>query len=129
MEQQPAAAKRKKTPMVRRAVIVWVAVLMSVIPCRAEDPTTLAYVSGNALLQSCQTDRSACRGYSLGIADTMEANGGVLFGRRACLSDPNISAGQITDVVSHYLADHPELRHLAGSPLAATALAEAFPCR
>lgn len=44
-----------------------------------------------------------------------------------CLPE-EVTAGQITDIVQKYFADHPSTRHLDAALLTRSALIEAYPC-
>lgn len=80
------------------------------------------------LVERNQLDSSGafCHGYVLAIADVVSTQ--PVAGRRACF--PNfITSDQVEKVVLNYLKRNPKLLDRSASSLAATALAEAFPCK
>ena len=100
---------------------------------KADEKTDRAFLDGNALLTRC-TDAGPveveCIGYVEGIADAMaaiQAHDGSLQGSRACIPDTVLST-QVRDIVTRFLREHPELRHVSAASVVAHALAEAFPC-
>lgn len=100
----------------------------------AETPASAgAFESGNSLYARCSTavedavdvDAIACAGYISGISDALSVTD--IYGFRACIPD-SATRAQVRDIVKEFLRRHPETRHLAAAPLAAHALANAFPC-
>ena len=87
------------------------------------------FFTGNQFHEVCQSEASyseaICSGYVVGIADIM-ANEPV-YGFTACLPT-NVTVRQVSDVVSTYMQQHPEMRHYAASSIVAYALSESFPC-
>ena len=91
-------------------------------------------LDGNELLSRCSESAAAnpvqwgvCLGYVLGIADALD-RGATISGARACLS-PDVTNGQLMDMVSQWLTRNPAKRHLNGATLTAAALQQAFPCK
>ena len=85
-----------------------------------------AFDNGNELHESCQrpespASRGLCSGYIVGVADTLKNLGAFCWPRGS-------TRGQVTDVVTLYLRDHPEKRHLPAYELVTAALKEKFPC-
>ena len=96
--------------------------------------------SGNELFSACRPaaangtneyywDSMKCYSYVFGVIDGMidmtRGTGGIV--RAPCF--PNgASRGQVVDIVSRYLASHPESRHLNAGALVSAALYQAFPC-
>jgi hypothetical protein len=60
-------------------------------------------------------------GYVLGVSDVMTEAG------TAC-QPKGATRGQVGDVVSKFLSDHPEQRHLSAAGLVTSAILQAFPC-
>lgn len=58
-------------------------------------------------------------GYVLGSLDTLEDGAGCR---------PNLSVTQAAAIVSKYLREHPEKRHLRGFEIVRLSMVEAFPC-
>lgn len=68
-----------------------------------------------------------CQGYITAIADEM--SGGFEFRKfRACIPK-DTTVGQMRQVVSKWLGDHPKYHQDPGAGLVAEALSEAFPCK
>jgi hypothetical protein len=85
------------------------------------------FMTGNQLWEKCQASPPIiCAGYVSAVADIMGHH--TVFNRRACFA-PEVTNGQVADVVKKWLREHPESRHYVASSLAAEALAEAFPCK
>jgi Rap1a immunity proteins len=86
------------------------------------------FVDGNKLFDNCKEEGSPAGlyrdGYIVGITDAYAA---VELGG-FCLIGEHIRAEQVTDVVTLYLRDHPESRHLPAPALVIDALKEKFPC-
>jgi len=89
-----------------------------------------AFTSGNQLVEECsgQDDfpSGVCAGYVMGVADLMMSDGTV-GGLAACLP-PSVIPQQLMDVVTTYLAAHPEKRQYSAVGLVAAAFSVAFPC-
>lgn len=86
--------------------------------------------SGNGLLEDCQTpegmpSRLVCSSYILTIVDVLRYDD--VVGIRSCVPT-QATTQQVTDVVTQYLQQHPELRHYGAVALVARALSESFPC-
>ena len=100
------------------------------------------YISGNDLYPLCSAtpenvpgDQQAnastqwgfCRGYIAGVADILE--NGEVAGYRACRAAPPVEIGQLAEVVTNFLRDHPDERQLTAASNVAFALSKAFPCK
>jgi len=87
------------------------------------------FFTGNQLHEVCRSaapySEAICSGYVVGIADVMASDR--LNGFTACLPT-TVTVRQISDVVSTYLQQHPEMRHYSASSIVAYALSESFPC-
>ena len=99
------------------------------------------FYTGDALYQRCSanpadadfaTRKAACRGYILGVSDTLQANQGAapLTGpaRPAAICLPDVDADQLVEGVVRYLSDHPDSRHFAAPDLIYIALKGVYPC-
>jgi len=134
----------------RMAVYVLVVSLASVSNCSvlAQDWRTKGYHSlkdGNELYSNCQTlqenikyegenlrlktsegstvlSAGICWGYIEGVVDSIPVTEG--FG-----PDSNVRLSQYVDVVTAYLRDYPNQRHLPAYGLVRTALTKAFPAK
>jgi hypothetical protein len=99
------------------------------------------YISGNDLYPLCSAtpenvpgDQQAnastqwgfCRGYIAGVADILENR--EVAGYRACMPAPTVEIGQLAEVVTNFLRDHPDERQLTAASNVAFALSKAFPC-
>ena len=83
------------------------------------------WMSGNELLDYCEAkngDRMLCLGFVVGVDQ-----GAVTQGGHLCVSS-KATYGQMADIVSKYLQEHPERRHTDAARLVITALQKAFPC-
>ena len=100
------------------------------------------YISGNDLYPLCSatpenvpgeqqanvsTQWGFCRGYVAGVADILENR--EVAGYRACIPTPTVEIGQLGDIVTNFLREHPEERNLTGANIVALALSQAFPCK
>ena len=97
-------------------------------------PAGAANLTGNDLLERCSASASAnpiqwgvCLGYVVAIADAL-GQGRPINGLRACLA-PDVTSGQMMDVVRQWLERNPARRHINGAALVVTALQQAFPCK
>jgi hypothetical protein len=104
--------------------------LLASTPTKAQklSPTT-----GNELLEWCQSGDTwatgRCLGYIIGVADLQTMVKKTLpENRQSCIAE-GVTAGQILEVVTKYLNQHPEERHFNASVLIVKAIAEAFPCQ
>ncbi|MEO7687902.1 MAG: Rap1a/Tai family immunity protein [Sphingomonas sp.] len=94
----------------------------------AADVTSAGLVTGDQLLDWCQSRSIQCESYAQGVVDTWM--GEQAFGRvpnMICVT-PGMTSGQISDAVQNYLTAHPERRSTKASSLVVIALAGAFPC-
>lgn len=88
-----------------------------------------SFSNGNELWLQCnsgaQSDGYAlCAAYIVGVADVFQAQNG----NNICVP-PDAIVGQVADVVTKYLREHPELRHCSSQSLIWVALTDAFPCK
>ena len=87
------------------------------------------FYTGNDMHEKCSGSddfgRSLCMAYSTAVADVMETE--AVAGWTACFSE-NVTVGQIRDIATRWLANHPQFRHYTAHSLIAQALSEAFPC-
>ena len=97
----------------------------------AQADDVLGFISGNQLLQMCQSasdfDKATCVGYVTGFADSASK---VSATDNTCVfqTEKGVTQKQVVDIAVKYLVDHPEERHwLAATPLMA-AMKQAFPC-
>jgi hypothetical protein len=111
------------------------AVMLACLPASARAVTTGTAGTGNELWSLCTDTQGGvhgsgywiCLGYVQGIADAVDTPNG-LSGWRACRPE-GATRGQLQDVVTRWLDQHPEQRHYSAATLVAKALAEAFPCK
>lgn len=82
----------------------------------------LSDVTGENLLRMCERDaRAFCRGYVLGIADSLN--------RQSVICRPiGSSTSQIESLVVGYIRARPQRWHIQASFLAQEALEASFPC-
>jgi hypothetical protein len=115
---------RRGVGTVRRAILV--AIGLSLLVGNAE----AFYKDGDALFDKCSDDgasfnKGVCYGYILGVFDALENRSNTF-----CVPQgPQGATVQLlVDVLSNYLRDHPETRHLPAADLVSVALKEKFPC-
>lgn len=104
------------------------AALLTATLIKARD---VASDDGNELLSLCDSwydfNQGMCLGYIRGLSvgvDTMLA----LQGKKICYP-PNITVGQMGDVVSAYIKRNPAKRHESNLILFMRATTEAWPCK
>lgn len=76
----------------------------------------------HAHMNGSNTDKIMALGYVIGVADAIR---GVTF----CPTSPNITGGQVNDVVKAYLDNAPANRHYTGDVAVGVALSITWPCR
>lgn len=108
------------------------AALCYVAPALGEKSVT-AFYSGNALLELCSKppgtrQYEVCLAYLVAISDALSHTGSTIGGYRSCRPH-GVTSDQIRDVVTKWLRDNPNYRHLAAAGLVANALEDGFPCR
>jgi hypothetical protein len=85
-----------------------------------------AFLTGNDLFTDCSATETIgsviCHGYVVGAADAFA-------GADLICIPKNVSQGQVADIVTKFLRDHPESRHYSASSEVLQALMEAFPCK
>jgi hypothetical protein len=98
--------------------------------------TDLEFFTGADLYQQCSTNaadadfaarQARCTGYVLGVSDSLQAGQGSGRPGKICIQSTN-TAGQLSDAVKQYLADHADKQSMAAQDLVAEALVSAFPC-
>jgi hypothetical protein len=86
------------------------------------------FLTGNGLYQNCTSsndlDKAICLGYVMGVTEGLQSRHTTCVPKGA-----GVSGGQIMDVVTNYLRDHPEARHYAAFSEVELALKKAFPCK
>ena len=84
-----------------------------------------SFEDGNDLLEMCEStelhNQGSCIGFVLGVSAVP------MFQGNLCVPG-TVSYGQAKDVVTVYLRQHPEVRHLPGALLVLEALGRMFPC-
>ena len=93
-------------------------------PSTAQDNTVNLFIDGNDLYRICQTVRSTCMAYIMGVADTLAIFEGVVT--PPCVGSAQIR--QLADTVVIWLEVNPSKRHLPAASIVDVALREAFPC-
>jgi hypothetical protein len=86
-----------------------------------------AFISGNTLYERCvpgasDTANSFCIGYVTGVAD-------VLMQLHTVCLPSGVEIGQLVDVVTKHLRDHPEVRHYQANNEIGIVLGTTFPCQ
>jgi len=87
-----------------------------------------SWENGNKLKEECNSEsmleKGICIGFAIAVAGIV-ANEPV-YGWRACIPG-GVTVGQLTDIITKRLNDHPENLHLTATSLAVEAFAIAFP--
>jgi hypothetical protein len=109
-----------------------VALTMACLP-RASEGADGVWRDGNQLLDACtdQTDQGNilfCYGYIQGIIDMSWYMTGYLKLTGDFCIPQEITARQLSDIVTKYLRGNPSTRHYRASLLVHSALFQAFPC-
>jgi hypothetical protein len=113
-------------------VVMGTALLFLSVVAAAEDKDhPRAWTSATDLMAQCsqvldQFSTGACVGYVVAAAEI--ADSGRLKGYRSCIPK-DVTKGQLQDVVTKYLAKHPEQLEYIGYQVAVVALVEAYPCQ
>ena len=98
-------------------------------------PASAQTLTGNGLLARCKAqnhERTWCLGYlhgfqnALVIADLLGLR--LREGTSVSCFPPNVTIGQISDVVVRFLEQNPAIRHENAEWLTLEALSQAFPC-
>lgn len=88
-------------------------------------PAHAEWMSGNELYDMCSTasvvDRASCLAYVMGVLD------GVRGLDQPPRTPVGATGGQVRDVVTKYLADHPESRTLPARKIVTSAVIDAWP--
>ncbi len=91
----------------------------SAVPAHAE------WMSGNELHETCASgsavDKALCLSYVMGVLD------GARFLDQPLKTPTGATGGQVRDVVSKYLANHPESREQPARKLVKAAVVDAWP--
>ena len=103
----------------RYSTLIVVTCLMWPVSARSDYQ---AFENGNALYKHCEARDSFCADYLEGVADTLIS---VDIG---CVP-AGVTAGQMRDVITKYLNNHPETRRYVAASLVYLALDEAFGCK
>ena len=112
-----------------RSKTVAVAVALVLVSAAASAQEYIGWMSGNELKRFCHgdlaVDQPICLGFALAVAGIVATNEPV-YGFRACVPD-GVTVGQLTDIITKHLNDHPEYLRLTATSLAVEAFAIAFP--
>ena len=107
------------------------------------NPTRADIFNGNELLDLCKQAPQILNGYVAGLLDksvsdtafaeywapTKESKDSLKKVIRPFCMPDGVNLIQMRDVVCKYLTGFPQHRHIGGSVLVQTALADAFPCK
>jgi hypothetical protein len=92
-----------------------------------QEPAAKTY-SGNELLRDCTGDSySYCLGYISGLVDGSSVEAAFRKCKPLFAIPSGAELGQLVDVVTKYLKEHPEVRDQRADALALAALKAAFP--
>ncbi len=91
----------------------------------AAEPARAEWMSGNELHETCASgsavDKALCLSYVMGVLD------GSRFLDEPLKTPTGATGGQVRDVMSKYLADHPEIREQPARVLVKSAVVDAWP--
>src|SRR5688572_15695477 len=126
MRDDDAVHQRQEGSLHMRSILlVLLALLVMAAPARG------GFDTGAALLAACEDPDGSgygpmyCLGYITAVADVLEQNAVNSF--RAC-TPPDVTVGDLLEVVKGYLGRHPERGGYGAAGLIAHALGEAYPC-
>jgi hypothetical protein len=109
-------------------LVAIIANALSAFSLSAKSP--FIFATGNSFFEHCDgSTKPDCLAYVIGVAEGLQA--APEFGKTTKLICPpeRVTVGQMHDVVLASLRSRPQERHVLLGPLAAVALANAFPCR
>src|SRR6516164_8463391 len=117
---------RAKAFFVMAVALFWSASVFS------QSFTIGAFETGDKLLEACSDGHDItqgyCKGYAVGVADAMKANGMAI--PSVCIPQrEKVTTEQVRDVVVKDLAAHPETGHQTAAGHALLRLQAAFPCK
>lgn len=95
--------------------------LLAVMTCGAAHAE---FKDGNKLysdLTGTTAQQMVGMGYVMGVADALS--------NVTVCAPPNVTAGQVTDMVRLYLEEQPQLRHFMADSLVNRVLSKAWPCK
>ena len=112
-------------------VVVAAVLLLSAVAAGEDKDRPRVWTSATDLMAQCsqvsdQFSTGACVGYMVAAAEI--ADSGRLKGYRSCIPK-DMTKGQLQDVVTKYLARHPEQLEYIGYQVVVVALVEAYPCQ
>lgn len=103
----------------KSSLVLAAGLALSTVPARAD------WMSGNELHETCASgsavDKALCLSYVMGVLD------GLRFLDLPLKTPVGATGGQVRDVVSKYLADHPETREQPARVLVKSAVVDAWP--
>ncbi len=86
------------------------------------------WYDGNKLYTVCQYSRTECFTYAMGVIDDDYMSRELLHLAKTFCLPSNATSGQIADIVTNFLRDHPGERQYVASSLVMLAIVPAFPC-
>lgn len=112
-------------------LIVAASTVLSAPAWAESDVEIMSFFNGNNLLEMCTGSRAMCTGYVAGVSDLASVQNLIKDSKltQGICQPPEVTTGQITDIVIKYLQETPAERHGAASILVVLALTKAFPCR
>ena len=116
----------------RTMAMVVIGVLLVAWPAMAQRPQP--WTTAQRLLQDCAEPlgflrSNSCVDYIEGIKDLLNyLRANDVSSIRLPCTPPNITLGQMRDVILKFLRDNPQYEHINGAPAVYAALIAAFPC-
>jgi len=84
--------------------------------------------TGNQLYESCHESKYDCAMFAAGVmAGMLIGKMNTLAAGQVCLPRGTLTFGQLSDVITKYLRDHPEQRHEHAFLLVGLAISDAWP--
>jgi hypothetical protein len=115
----------------RYVILLAIAILAAMAVKRAE---AKSWADAQGILSSCAQPMDSplaatCMDYLEGVKDTLEYFRARNLGLRFPCSPPDMTLGQLRDVVSVFIRANPQYYHLDGARVVYAALVAAFPCQ
>ena len=108
----------------KQTTIAAMAGLLLVTPAMADEWS----FTGNQLYESCHESRYDCATFAAGVmAGMFIGKMNTLAARQVCLPNQTLTFGQLSNVITKYLRNHPEQRHEPAFLLVGLAISDAWP--
>lgn len=103
--------------------------ILIVMAAAPAEPVGLpTFFTGNQLYDACLIARSQCTGFIEGTLDATASAMNALGKPPVVCLTPNVTAGQLTDIVIQHYQRNPEVRHYVAATSVMSAIIAKFPC-